>query len=144
VSAASRDNPYGAFNFRIMLDGAYVAGASLVIGMEANEAELGVSPSGGHVHYEPVILEGLVTNDPDFLEWARSNSPDAPESSDGRDTKQLVVEQYVDNNLKATHTVYSCWVSEYQDLPEVDANANLVPIQTMRLEHGGVHVRPAG
>jgi phage tail-like protein len=142
--SASRDDSYGAFSFRIMSNGIYVAGASLVIGMEANEAELDDSPSGGHVKYEPVVFEGLVTGDPAFLEWMRVSTSDAPGSVNGRDVRQLVVEQYVQDNLRATHTVYNCWVSEYQSLPEADANANLIPVEMVRLEHEGVHARPAG
>ncbi len=142
MSAAAPDNPYGAFNFRIMLNGAYVAGASLVTGMERNETER--DDSSSHVKYEPVIFAGLVTSDPQFLEWARSSTSEAPQSFNGRDVRQLVVERYVDDNLRATHTVYSCWVSEYETSSEPDADTRLIHIPMMRLEHGGVHVRQAG
>jgi len=33
--------------------------------------------------------------------------------------------------------VYRAWVSEYQALPDLDANANAVAIQTLKLEHEG-------
>ncbi len=35
------------------------------------------------------------------------------------------------------YKVYRCWVSEYQALPEFDANANAVAIQTLKLENEG-------
>jgi phage tail-like protein len=144
--SASRDDPYDAFSFRIMLNGNYVAGVSLVTGMEANEAELDDSPSGGHVKYEPIVFEGLVTGDPEFLQWMHLSTSEAPGNFNSRDVRQLVVEQYVQDNLRATHTVYDCWVSEYQGVPEADANAgaNLIVVETVRLEHQGVHVRSAG
>ena len=143
--SASQDNPYSAFSFRIMLNGNYVAGVSLVIGMEANAAELDDAPSGGHVKYEPIVFEGLVIGDPEFLEWMRASTSDRPGNNlNGTDVRQLVVEQYVQDNLRATHTIYNCWVSEYQSLPDADPNANLVPVETVRLEHQGVHARPAG
>ena len=33
--------------------------------------------------------------------------------------------------------VYRCWVSEYTPLPEFDANANAIAIQSIKLEHEG-------
>ena len=35
------------------------------------------------------------------------------------------------------YKIYRCWVSEYQALPELDANANAVAIQTIKLENEG-------
>jgi phage tail-like protein len=44
-------------------------------------------------------------------------------------------------NLQGTkvlsYIVYRCWVSEYQALPELDASANAVAIQTIKLENEG-------
>ena len=36
-----------------------------------------------------------------------------------------------------SYYVYRAWVSEYQALPELDANANAVAIQTIKLENEG-------
>ena len=33
--------------------------------------------------------------------------------------------------------MFRCWVSEFQALPELDANANAVAIQTLKLENEG-------
>jgi phage tail-like protein len=33
--------------------------------------------------------------------------------------------------------VFRCWVSEYQALPDLDANANAVAIQHLKLENEG-------
>ncbi len=33
--------------------------------------------------------------------------------------------------------MYRCWVSEYQALPDLDANANAVAIQHIKLENEG-------
>jgi phage tail-like protein len=33
--------------------------------------------------------------------------------------------------------VFRCWVSEFQALPELDANANAVAITTLKLENEG-------
>jgi phage tail-like protein len=36
-----------------------------------------------------------------------------------------------------SYMVYRCWVSEYQPLPELDANANAVATETIVVEHEG-------
>jgi phage tail-like protein len=36
-----------------------------------------------------------------------------------------------------SYNVFRCWVSEYQALPELDASANAVMIQTIKLENEG-------
>ena len=35
------------------------------------------------------------------------------------------------------YKVFRCWVSEFQALPELDANANAVAIQSIKLENEG-------
>ena len=35
------------------------------------------------------------------------------------------------------YNVFRAWVSEYQALPDLDANANAVAIQTIKLENEG-------
>ena len=39
--------------------------------------------------------------------------------------------------LAIAYKVFRCWVSEYQALPELDASANAVAIQTLKLENEG-------
>lgn len=39
--------------------------------------------------------------------------------------------------IALSYTVFRCWVSEYQALPELDANANAVAIQMMVLQNEG-------
>ena len=42
-----------------------------------------------------------------------------------------------------SYQVYRCWVSEYQALPDLDANANAVAIQHIKLENEGWMSDPA-
>ena len=35
------------------------------------------------------------------------------------------------------YNVFRCWVSEYQALPDLDANANAVAIQHVKVENEG-------
>ena len=40
--------------------------------------------------------------------------------------------------LAIAYKVFRCWVSEYQSLPDLDANANAVAIQHIKLENEGI------
>jgi phage tail-like protein len=40
-------------------------------------------------------------------------------------------------NIVLSYMVYRCWISEYQPLPELNADANDVAIETVVLEHEG-------
>jgi phage tail-like protein len=39
--------------------------------------------------------------------------------------------------LALAYKIFRCWVSEFQATPELDANANAVAIQTLKLENEG-------
>ena len=52
--------------------------------------------------------------------------------------KDVILEVYNEaGQLAIAYRVFRCWVSEYQALPDLDANANAVAIQTLKLEHEG-------
>jgi phage tail-like protein len=52
--------------------------------------------------------------------------------------KEIIIEVYNESGQKAmAYKVYRCWVSEYQAMPDLDANANAVAIQNIKLENEG-------
>jgi phage tail-like protein len=52
--------------------------------------------------------------------------------------KDITIEVYNEaGQLALAYTVYRCWVSEFQALPDFDANANAVAIQHIKLENEG-------
>jgi len=52
--------------------------------------------------------------------------------------KDVVIEFYNEaGQLALSYKVYRCWVSEYQALPDLDANANSVAIEHIKLENEG-------
>ena len=52
--------------------------------------------------------------------------------------KDLIIEVYNEaGQLALAYKVYRCWVSEFQLLSELDANANAVAIQHIKLENEG-------
>ncbi len=154
---ASRFDPYKNFKFRVKWDGAYVAGISKVSALkrttEVIEHREGGDPSTvrkspGRSKYEPITLERGVTHDPAFQQWANkvwdyANAQAAPDQrtqemslKDFR--KDIIIDVFNEAGQKVlSYYVYRAWVSEYQALPELDANANAVAIQTLKLENEG-------
>jgi phage tail-like protein len=52
--------------------------------------------------------------------------------------KDLIIELYNEaGQLVLAYKVYRAWVSEFQSLPDLDANANAVAIQHIKLENEG-------
>ena len=52
--------------------------------------------------------------------------------------KDLILDVYNEaGQLVLSYKVFRAWVSEYQALPDLDANANAVAIQSIKLEHEG-------
>jgi phage tail-like protein len=148
---ANRFDPYKNFKFRVKWDGRYVAGISKVSGLkrttEIVEHREGGDPSTsrkspGRTKYEAVTLERGVTHDQDFEQWANKvwnfGSGLGAEVSLKDFRKDLIVEVYNEaGQLVIAYKLFRAWVSEYQALPDLDANANAVAIQTLKLENEG-------
>jgi phage tail-like protein len=147
----SRFDPYKNFKFRVKWDGRYVAGISKVGALkrstEVVEHREGGDPSTsrkspGRNKFEAVTLERGVTHDTDFEAWASKvwnfgGGPGA-ESSLADFRKDVILDVFNEAGQKVlSYKIYRCWVSEYQALPDFDANANAVAIQTIKLENEG-------
>ena len=92
--------------------------------------------------YEPITLERGVTHDPEFEQWANKvwnyGSGLGSEVSLKDFRKDIIIEVYNEaGQLALAYKVYRCWASEFQALPEMDANANAVAIQTLTLQNEG-------
>lgn len=148
---AQRFDPYKNFKFRVRWDGKYVAGISKVGALkrttEVVEHRDGGDPSTGRKSpgrskYEPIMLERGVTHDLEFEQWANRvwnyGTGLGAESSLANFRKDIIIEMYNEaGQLAIAYQVYRCWVSEFQALPELDANANAVAIQSIKLENEG-------
>src|SRR6201991_286677 len=148
---ASRFDPYANFKFRVKWDGRYVAGVSKVSAVkrttEAIEHREGGDPSTAHkspgrTKYEAITLERGVTHDKEFEQWANKvwnyGSGLGAEVSLKDFRKDIIIELYNEaGQLAIAYKVYRCWVSEYQAQPDLDANANAVAIQSVKLENEG-------
>lgn len=148
---ATRFDPYKNFKFRVRWDGRYVAGVSKVGALKRStdlvEHREGGDPSTtrkspGRTKFEAITLERGVTHDIEFEKWANKvwnfGSGLGAEVSLKDFRKDLIIEVYNEaGQLALAYKVYRCWVSEYQALPDLDANANAVAIQHIKLENEG-------
>ncbi len=52
--------------------------------------------------------------------------------------KDLILEVFNEaGQVVLGYKVFRCWVSEFQALPDLDANANAIAIQSIKLENEG-------
>lgn len=148
---AQRFDPYKNFKFRVKWDGRYVAGVSKVGALKRStelvEHREGGDPSTsrkspGRTKFEALTLERGVTHDVAFEQWANKvwnfGSGLGAEVSLKDFRKDIILEVYNEaGQLVLAYKVFRCWVSDYQALPDLDANANAVAIQTIKLENEG-------
>jgi phage tail-like protein len=146
-----RFDPYKNFKFKVKWDGRYVAGVSK-IGVLKRTTEVvkhreGGDPSmtrksPGRTDYDAITLERGVTHDPEFENWANKvwnlGNGLGSEVSLRDFRKDVIIELYNEAGQKViAYKVFRCWVSEFQSLPDLDANANAVAIQHVKLENEG-------
>jgi phage tail-like protein len=147
----TRFDPYKSFKFRVKWDGRYVAGISKVGALTRTTTPIthreGGDPSTsrkspGRTEYNAITLERGVTHDLEFEQWASKvwnfgAGPGAEVSlKDFR--KDIIIDVFNEAGQKVlSYQVFRCWVSEYQALPDLDANAGAVALQHIKLENEG-------
>lgn len=146
-----RFDPYKNFKFRVKWDGRYVLGVHKVSALkrstEVVEHRDGGDPSSsrkspGRTKYEAVTLERGVTHDTEFERWAKKvwnyGAALGAEVSLKDFRKDLILEVYNDaGQLVLAYKLYRCWASDFQTLSDLDANANAVAIESIKLENEG-------
>lgn len=153
-SKTKRRDPFKNFRFRVKFGGTtdYIAGVSKVTGFkrstEVVKHRSGGDPATsfklpGRTEYDPITLERGVTNDKVFEQWANRvwsyhNSGSGLESSLKDFRRDIIVDVFNEAGQKVlSYQVFNCWVSEYQPVSDLDANANAVAIQHIKLENEG-------
>ena len=151
VVNSQRLDPYKNFKFRLKWDGKYVAGVSKVSVLKRTTEVVKHRDGGdasssrkspGRTEYDPISLDRGVTNDVAFEQWANKvwnyGAGLGMEVSLADFRKDIIIEMYNEaGQLAIAYKVYRCWVSEYQALPDLDANANAIAIQHIKLENEG-------
>jgi phage tail-like protein len=151
ITNASRLDPYKNFKFRVKWDGRYVAGVSKVSVLKRTTEVVkhrsggdasSTNKSPGRNEYDPITLERGVTQDIEFEGWANKvwnyGSQAGSEVSLADFRKDIIIELLNEaGQIVLVYNIYRCWVSEYQALPDLDANANAVTIAKLKLENEG-------
>jgi phage tail-like protein len=146
-----RFDPYKNFKFRLRWDGRYVAGISKVSALkrttEVVKHREGGDPSSsrkspGRTEFDAITLERGVTHDLNFEAWASKvwqlHAALGSEVSLADFRKDVILDFYNEaGQLAISYHIFRCWVSEFQALPDLDANANAVAIQHIKLENEG-------
>lgn len=150
-----RIDPYKNFKFRVLWDNEPVAGLSKMSALKRMTEVIEWREAGGpsivrklpgRTKFEPITLEAGVTHDPKFMAWAdQVNNPQGDAAMSLLNYRKEVVVEVL--NLQGTPALsfklQRAWVSEFQALPEMDANANAVAIQTLKLEFEGFQIDEA-
>ena len=144
-----RFDPYKNMKFRVKWDGRYVAGVSKVSALKRS-TEIVTHREGGDPStsrhspstwkFEPITLERGVTHDPEFEDWAgKVYSVEAGIVLSLKDfRKEILIELHNEQGVVAkAYKVFRCWVSEYQALPELDANGHAVAFEHIVLQNEG-------
>jgi len=154
-----RYDPYKNFKFRVKFGTAtaYVAGVSKVSALkritELVEHREGGDPSCSHkspgrTKYEAITMERGVTHDRDFEAWANKvwnfGNAQAPDDQRQKEIslkdfrRNLTIDVFNEAGQKViSYKVYRAWVSEFTAQADLDANANAVLIQSIKIEHEG-------
>jgi phage tail-like protein len=94
----------------------------------------------GKTKYEPVTLTAGVSHDTTFEDWANliNNFQGDAAMSLKNFRKNITIDVFNEADQKVlSYNLFRCWVSEYEALPDLDASANAVMIQTIKLENEG-------
>jgi phage tail-like protein len=95
----------------------------------------------GRTKYDPITLERGLTEDQDFANWANSAQvldSGAPTTSLANLRKEIRIDLLNEDGQPVWRFfVHRCWVSEYQALPDLDAGANAIAIEHIKLENEG-------
>jgi phage tail-like protein len=95
----------------------------------------------GRTKYEPITLERGVTQDKDFITFANyaqvldHGSAITSLANLRKEIRIVLLNEEAQPVLQ--YLVHRCWVSEFQALPDLDAGANAVAIEHIKLENEG-------
>ena len=142
-----RMDPYKNFKFRVKWDGKYIAGVTRVSSLKRVTEPI-VSRDGddssfsrlspGTWKFDPITLERGITHDTDFESWANLSYQVNGQMSLKTFRKDITIELLNEQGaVVKAFKVYRCWVSSYQVLPTLEANAKSVAIESLTLENEG-------
>jgi phage tail-like protein len=149
VKNAHRIDPYKNYKFRIKWDGKTVLGVSKVGALKRTTQVVPYRSGGenssdhktpGRTAYDGLTLERGVTHDPEFEAWADKVHPYAGDAAMdlANYKKELVLEVLNEKgHVALRYFLHDCWVSEFTAVPALDANANAVAVEMVKIEMNG-------
>jgi phage tail-like protein len=147
----NRYDPYKTYKFLVYFGTSTspVAAVSKVTGLKRSSDVIEYKEGGnavtlkglGRTKYEPITLERGVTHDTDFANWANAAQV-LDKGSPSTSLKNLRQEVRIDllneeGQPVLRYFVHRCWVSEYQPVSDLDAGANAIAIEHIKLENEG-------
>lgn len=146
---AHRFDPYKNYKFQLELDNRVVAGVSKVSALKRTTEVVKHRSGGensidhkspGRTTYEAITLERGLTHDPEFEAWANRvhhYGGDSLMDLDGYKRELTLVVMNERGQPAYRYFIHNCWVSEFTAIPDLDANANAVAIEMIKLENEG-------
>lgn len=148
-------DPYRNFKFLVKWDNEYIAAVSKVSAL-TKSVEAKPWRAGGlnttvlqlpmGTKYEPITLERGISADPAFIAWMNRVSSYQAGGLTGAESfhdfrKDFQIEVYSLTNEKVlVVNIYNAWPSKLIVLPELNANAGEVAIETLELQNEGFTV----
>jgi phage tail-like protein len=147
----NRFDPYKTFRFLVYFGTSTtpVAGVSKVTGLKRSSDPIEHKEGGnpiilkglGRTKYEAITLERGLTHDSDFEDWANAAQvldKGSPSTSLDKLRREVRIELLNEAGQPVhRYVVHRCWVSEYQAVPDLDAGANAVALEHIKLENEG-------
>lgn len=149
VKNAHRRDPYKTFKFRVIWDGRTVLGVQKcgalkrttnVIPHQSGGDNSTDSKSPGRTTYDAITLERGITHDLEFEKWANKVHPYAGDIA--MDLvgykKELTLEVMNEKgHVALRYFLHNCWVSEFTAVPALDASANSIAVESLKIELEG-------
>lgn len=153
----NRYDPYKSYRFLVYFGASTspVAGVSKITALKRSSDVIEYKRGGhaiilkglGRTKYEAITLERGITQDHDFITWA-----DAAQRLDKghainslANLRREIRLQLLNEEGQAVigYLVHRAWVSEFQAFPDLDAGANAIALEHIKLENEGWEVDPA-
>jgi phage tail-like protein len=147
----SRMDPYKSYRFLVYFAQSTtpVFGVSKVSAFKRSSEAIEYKSGGdaiirkglGRTKYEAITMERGVTFDTDFATWANSAQvldSGSPSTSLARLRMDIRIELLNEEAQPVMrYIVHRAWVSEFQALPDLDAGANAIAVEHIKVENEG-------
>jgi len=144
-----RIDPYKNFRFRISWDGQIVAALSKMSAIKKSTEKIEWRAAGdngiirnmpGRSKWEAITFEAGLTHDLQFMNWAdQVNNPVGAAANSLIAYRKSVRVEILNmrGQVAMAYDLKRAWASEFQAVPELDANANAVAITSLKIEYEG-------